>query len=408
MPTFEYKSRDGFGKLVYGTCESSSVDDVVKRLVASGLYPSAIKRSLLRSAFNYFQRLPVFQKTVSIDEKIDFASRLATLLKAGIPLGLSLDSVIEQTGAGRLKEILVDIKKLLDEGMPLSGSMARHKSVFAEVHIAIVEAGEYSGFLDTCLESLALMLEREKNAREKARDVSRYPKIVLFGMTLACIALVGFILPRYEAIFERMNTPLPLPTEILMELGGLARRFWFVGAGAFAVAWFIFRFLIHTDKGRLAFDKFLYKIPIIGEVFLFVSVSGWADALGNLLRSGVPIIRSLTMSAKASGNAHFAGMVKNVSLEVAEGSGLSGPLRSFGLAPAPAPQMIAAGEASGSLDSMLFSVRDYFGKEADKKIKRLSAYFEPALIVGLSFVVLFLALSVFLPMWDMTTFAHRR
>ncbi|VAX21970.1 Type IV fimbrial assembly protein PilC [hydrothermal vent metagenome] len=405
MPEFKYRACDINGVKGSGVIYGESVENVARTLASRGLYPFRINKSLFGGLREKLARLPVFLPAVSTDERISFTLRFATLLKAGVPLIQCLDLVAEQAVCRFLKETMGKVKRRVEDGTSLSEAMSEHPSVFPPVYTAMVAAGEYSGLLDKILFRLVSMLERERDAIEKAHDVTRYPKIVMIASGLAITLLTWFVVPRYADIFERINIPLPAPTVALIWFSNFVSTFWPLLIAIAVFAFTFFRLWAGTSTGKLVIDRLLLKTPLVGDVILSLVVSRWADALSALVGAGVPIIRSLELSAKVCGNEGFSARVKLVAHNVAEGAGLAGPVEHLSLAPSPAPQMISAGEVAGSLDEALAHVSEYFEKIADRKIKRIAAYTEPLLIVGLSVLVLFLALAIFLPMWDMARLA---
>lgn len=404
MPAFKYKARDRDGRRSAGIVDGASVEEAAGKLIEKGMFPSEVrlKKTSLVSGF-----APGGGKAVPAREKIALVSRLAALLKAGLPISVSLDLLLEQAGEGKLKAVLTDLKNRVRDGETLSGAMARHDSVFTRVSVAMVAAGESSGSLDDRLEDLARSMERDLETEEKAREALRYPKIVMACLTMAFLVLIGFVVPRYASIFERVDMPLPAPTVALVTAGDLVERYWAPAAALAVFCLFSLRWWINTPRGGDWFDGVSIRAPFIGEILRSLCLARWANTLASLLRAGVPIISAIELSAASAGNSRISKDVLSVARRVEDGDGFSEPLSRINIVPDIAARMIAAGEASGSLDEMLSQVGDYLEKEAERKIKRGASYIEPALIISLGAVVLFVALAVFLPMWDMTKLARR-
>lgn len=400
MPSYKYVARDERGARARGVVEGESAEDAARRLVAGGLYPSRITKRLAADRGALFGA----RRRVSARDRIMFISRLATLLGAGVPIMSSLEMLRDQEGNETLRKAIAGIRVRVGEGEALSEAMSRHGDIFSDAQRAVVAAGESSGRLESCLERLALSLERDLEAAERTREAIRYPKIVLLAACLAAAVLLVFVIPRFALVFERIEAPLPLPTEALMAASGAVTRGWPWAAGAAVLAWAVFRSLASAPGAAAVGGRALLRAPLLGGIVTLLAMARWANALGDLLKAGAPLIQSLELAAGAAGNAHIAGSMRRAALRVAEGAGLSGPLREAG-APGIAVRMVEAGEASGELDEALHKARDYFEKEAERRIKALIAWLEPALVVSLGFLVLFIALAVLLPMWDMTRMA---
>ncbi|VAX25334.1 Type IV fimbrial assembly protein PilC [hydrothermal vent metagenome] len=407
MAAFRFVARDMNGNVSTGVMEGSTSEEIARILVTSGLYPSRITPSRPKGFGEYLRGFKLFSRSVTAEERITLTERFATLLKAGVPINSCLEGLIEQTDDGPMRRALIGIKKRVEEGAMLSEAMAGDRAVFPEVYTAVVAAGEHSGSLDTCLQRIAKLLEWEREVKLRAKEILRYPKILLGALAFAITIAFAFIIPKYVAIFEQIEMPLPLPTRIMIGTSHIVERAWGVTAVMGGVAIIFWARWIKTEKGRLAFDKLILKTWLTGDILTIVYTAGWANVLGNLIRAGVPIIQALTIAARTVGNRHYALMAKMVIEDVKEGAGISQPVRRIGFAPAPSAQMIAAGEESGALDEMLFRLGEYFEKEADRKIKTIGAIVEPALIVVFSFLVLGLALAIFMPMWEMTGLAAR-
>jgi type II secretory pathway component PulF len=270
----------------------------------------------------------------------------------------------------------------------------------------MIAAGELTGSLDRCIEYLAETLQREFELNNKIREITRYPKIVLAGMGAAVITLMSFVVPRYVSIFEKAKLKLPFFTEALIWLNALFQDYWLAGVELAVVGAVGARLILNTEKGRMIYDGWVLKAPVTGDVLLKIALAQWSNILGNLIRAGIPIIRALAVSSRAAGNQNLAVIINQVACEVSEGSGLAEPLRRHKIIPPIVAQMVAAGEKSGSLDDMLFKVSDFLGDDARRQIRKIAVFTESALIVSLGLLVLFLALSIFLPMWDITKMAR--
>lgn len=399
MEMYRYYARDSQGKAVSGAVDGQTELDAARRVISLGLWPVRVrKRHFAFTAIGGTGYL-------SSDELISFTSRLSTLLSSGVTLEAALDSIMEQSGPA-MKSTAGEIKRRVLEGEPLSSAMAKTPSVFPEVYTAMVEVGEASGTLDRSLGQLARFLTRREEIREATRDAVRYPKMVLTVLGAGLFILLGWVIPRYAEIFEKANLALPLPTRMLIASGHFVSNHWLAMIASLGVIVIAFRWWGQTPNGRRAIDESVLKIPALGGIILNASLARWADAFGCLAGAGAPLIGSIGISARACGNVYISKKLSGIAGAVMEGSGISEPLAQTKILPPVTAQIIATGEMAGTLDKAFAAASEHSAKEAERGVKKLSAYAEPALVVVLSVVVLFVALSVFMPMWEMTKMAR--
>lgn len=384
--------------------ESDSVDDAARLLVFRGLYPVKIRESV-GSGKSIEAGVKGLFSNVSDEEKIIFTGQLAALLKAGVPIISSLSALHDQADNPQFKKILKQIKQGLEEGLSLTESMSKSKVVFSGIYLAMITAGETTGSLDKSLEYLTKMLKRELELKNRIREITLYPKIVFAAVVAAMAILLTFVVPRYALIFDKAKIKLPIFTEALIWLDSFFLNHWGACAGLAVAGYVAARLMVNSEKGRLVFDRFVLRLPVTGDIMLKISLARWSNSLGSLIRAGTPIIRALAISSRAPGNESLTAVLGQVAQKVSEGGGLAEPLRRHKLLPPVVAQMAASGEQSGSLDEMLFQVSGFLEDDARRKIRKLATYIEPALILGMGLVVFFLALSIFLPMWDITKMA---
>lgn len=402
MKTFRYKARDKTGLAVDGAIESESKEDAIRRLVRREIYPSGIEEETptRKLDFDIFSGVPD-------EEVIVFTMRLGTMLKAGIPLGSCLSSLSVQTKNKKLKSAVTETKSMVEEGQPLSEALARQPDIFNKVYTTMIAAGEYAGALDRTLERLTRMLDRERETREKARQSLRYPKLVLAALALAVAILMGYVVPRFVTVFDEANMPLPLATTILLTLTHLVSWLWPVILAGAGGGYYAFHRFTSSVEGRYKWGEFLLWLPEIGVILMDINMARWSNALGNLVRSGAPIMESIRIASQTLDNGYLAVELSGMASSVSEGSGLAEPMRKIRhVSDTIIPQMIASGEQAGALDETLFTLCDYFDKEVERKVKRLAIHAEVGLIVMVGAMVMTLALGVFMPMWDMADLAR--
>jgi type II secretory pathway component PulF len=406
MPKFSYRARTKTGLLREGEITAASQYDAADRLMKSGFIPTSIGEKK-ESPLSRLRRIYPRTAEVKPDELMLFTSRLRTLFAAGIPLVSCFDGLIDQAKSAGFKNLLCEIKGKVEEGAALHEAMRGQPAVFSETYVNMVMAGEVSGTLDESLKRLVDILEVRYRTQNRITEILRYPKIVVTTIVVALTILMSFVVPRFAAIFEKTKLELPLPTRILIGANNFFLEHWPVMLLAFAGCYFAFRWYISTEKGRYNWHHYLLRAPLVGEIVLQITFGQFCHVLSNLLRSGVPIIQSIEIASRSTGNRFLFEVFGSVARSVREGAGMAGPLSRFNIVPRLVIQMIAAGENSGSLDEMLTKVADFFNKEAERKINKISTLLEPFLILALACIVLFIAVSIFLPMWDMTKLAGR-
>jgi MSHA biogenesis protein MshG len=267
----------------------------------------------------------------------------------------------------------------------------------------MVRAGETSGMLGEALDRFTTLADRELRTRQRVNEATRYPKIVVVSMLIAIAVLVSFVIPRFAQVFARFNTPLPLPTRIMIGINNIFQNYWYIILAAIVGIPILLIRYIRTEKGKYLWDRLKMRIPVFGPLFLLVALSRFAYTFVMLNRSGLPILQTLEITSSTINNIHLSESIEEISRRVSEGSSLADAMRESGRFTPLVLQMVSVGEVSGGLDEMLMRVAEYYDIEADNTIKKMSTYIEPFLTLFLGVVVLFLALAVFLPWWNMAS-----
>ncbi len=404
-PVYKYKARNAAGGREEGLVNGETENEVAKSLIIRGLYPTEIVKT--RKKHDLLKIMHGFFSPASFGDRLLFTTQLAALFKAGIPLIGSLDTIAAQSGSGKMAEAALGIKADVIEGVCLSEAMKSRGDMFSEVYTAIIAAGESSGSLDSSLDNLVIMLERENDLNRRIRDVTRYPKIVLAGMFTAIVIIMNFVAPKFISIFEKADLELPLATRALFFISDFFQNHWFAVIEIFLAVYIISLLVFSTKDGRIKLHTAMIKAPVTGAITRDMQLAKWLNVLAALIKSGMPIIQSLAISSRVTENERLAQVITSVREKVADGSGLTGPLREHrDVIPPVVTQMVASGEQSGKLDEMLLKASLFLDNEARGKIKAVSVMAESAVIVALGLLVMFLALAIFTPMWDMTKMAR--
>ena len=403
MTVFSYKARDQKGNAISGTVESVTMELAGAHLDSLGYIPIAVKEQptspLLKIA-------DFFVRSIPPEDIIFFTFQISTLIGAGVPLLESLKTISQQMKNEQFKKILEQACRDIEGGSSLSESLAKHPKLLPEVYVHMIRAGEAAGKLEEIFSHIAVMAEHEAETREKIKTAVRYPKMVFGALGLAFMIVTVFVVPQFVKIFSQFKVALPLPTRMLIVLNTLVQGYWMYCAGVIAALSIAAVWYIRTPQGRHLWDTMTIKVPIVGPLFLKASLSRFTSILGLLNQSGLPIIDNLQITAKTIGNVIIAEAIDAIRESVYRGTGLAEPMKKNRLFTPLVIQMVAVGETSGTLDETLPKVAKFYDMEVENETKKLATYIEPLLTVVLGAVVLFFALAIFLPMWDMTKFAR--
>ncbi|HTG02005.1 MAG TPA: type II secretion system F family protein [Nitrospirota bacterium] len=398
MPQFHYKARDKNGAVHEGTMDARARDAVADQLSGQGLIPVVIEEAA-RSPWDS-GILGRFTR-VKHQDLIIFSRQLATLMSAGVPFIQSLVTTEKQTESPRLREAIADMRRDIEGGASFSDALAKHPDLFNKLYVSMIRAGETAGILDDILNRLALLAEHDAETRARVKTAVRYPLIVVTAICLAFVFLVTFVIPRFASMFERFKTELPLPTRILIGINTAVHNYWFVIILAAALCLWAAKAYIGTTRGRWQWDRFKLRLPVFGVLFQKVALSRFSRVFSAMQTSGLSMMLTLEITAETVGNVVIARVVQEMRDSIRDGKGLRAPMEASGLFPPLVIQMIAVGEEVGSIDVMLNKVSDYYDSDVEYALRNLSTMIEPFLLLFVGGIVLFLALGVFLPMWNM-------
>jgi len=401
MPNFKYKIRDKYGKASTGTIEGESKEAVASHFKKMEHTPTFIEEigHGLQSANPFFEK---FFKGVKLEELIIFTRQLMTLQRAGVPILSSLNSIREQLENKYFKEIIEKILHDVESGISLSESCAKYPDVFPEVYTHMLTAGEASGQLEDILKKLGDLLEHELDIRMKVKQATRYPLLVLIAISLAFPLAVIFIIPKFADLFTSFNTALPIPTRILLGLNYIFVHFWFLIVSGLIAFIYLFRKVSRMERIRPAWDRLKLKMPVFGQLFLKIALSRFAKITSILIASGIPIISALEIVKGSVGNRVIADSIETIAKGISKGNGIALSMKASGLYPGIVIQMVKIGEDTGQLDNLLMRTAEYYDTQIDYTVKNLAVLVEPMLILVLGVMVLFLALGIFLPMWNLS------
>jgi type IV pilus assembly protein PilC len=394
--TYTYRVRDRRGALQTGELEADSRDLVLSRLREQGLIPLEVKAksSGMKMEIKFLSRKKVKLKSLTV-----FSRQFATMINSGLPLLRALAILEQQTEAKELARVLSEVRLDVERGTALSAAMAKHPRAFGQLYISMVRAGEVGGVLDSVLLRLADSLEREVALRQKVKSAMAYPVVVMVIVVLILSAMLLFVVPTFKSLFAGLGGTLPLPTRLLLAVSDIFKKYFFLVFLAVGGLVFAFRRWKRTDRGRYAVDRFKLKVPIFGQLFHKTAMSRFSRTLGVLSRSGVPLLQALDIVIATVQNEVVANALRDVQASVKEGESLTEPLSRHEVFPPMVVQMLAVGEETGALDTMLEKISDFYDDEITATVDALTALIEPVLIVLVGGTVGLIVISLYLPMF---------
>lgn len=407
MALFRYKARNSRGDSVAGEIEAGSADAVATQLVNSGVTPIDIRR--VRENRDFISELEaLFTNTKpSIDDLILFCRQMYTLSRSGVPIIRALTGLAETTKNRTLSNAINRIRRNIEGGHELSVAMSMEAAIFNNLIISIIRVGETTGRLDEAFLQLSQYLEMERDTRARIKMAIRYPSFVILAIVIAIGIINTLVIPAFARVFTKMKTELPWQTKLLMGMSDFTVAYWPYMVTAAILAFFGVRQYISQGNGKYRWDKLKLNLPIMGSLITRSTLARFSRSFAMAFKSGVPLIQALTVTARAVDNEFVAERVLSMRNSVERGENLTRTAAATGLFPPLVLQMFAVGEETGAIDQMMEDVAAFYEREVDYELKNLSSAIEPVLIIAIGIMVLIIALGVFLPMWDMTKFAHR-
>lgn len=397
MLDFNYTAKDtASDKVVKSTVKADSEKSAAKLLIAQGLMPLEIVEKSEAGGF-----LSKFANKVPGKARIVFSRQLATLINAGLPLAQSLHTVREQTESKRLQAIIQDIITAVEGGSALSVAFAKHPEVFDDVYIALISAGEVSGTLDKALERIADQQEKDAEIMGKVKGAMVYPLIVSLVMVGVIVFMLVTVVPQIQKLYKDLHQDLPFITAIMVGAADILIHYWWIALGViglliyFAINW------AKTTNGHKTIDAFKLNVPLFGILFRKLYMARFARSTETLMSTGVQMLETLKISARAVNNVHIAAAINRAAEKVKDGKALSVALKGEPYIMPLIPQMINIGEQSGGIDAMLGKAATFYENELDQSIKAISTMIEPILMVLLAGVAGLMIGAVLFPIYSL-------
>jgi general secretion pathway protein F len=403
MPVYEYTALDIRGKKLKGVLDAGNVSAARQRLRDIRVYPVEFREASERGEDFILKRLfdGLFRK-ISRVEVSAMTRQLSMLLAAGLPLVPSLNILVAQTVHPQLKKVLAKIKGEVNEGYSFSQSLSRCPEIFPAFYVNMVRAGEASGTINVVLERLADFSEKQQALRGRIKTALAYPVFMFVIGGAVMFFLIAFVVPNITKVFAEMRQTLPFITVALIFFSNFLKDFWWLilvfTIGSAAI---LHHFVTQTAKGRYFRDRMKLVFPLIGLLNRKLAVARFSRTLGTLLQSSVPLLTALEIAKNIADNILIGQVIQDAAKEVEEGKSLSSPLSRSGLFPPIATEMIAVGEQSGDMETMLFRISEAYEREVESSIAMITSVLEPAMILVMGLAVGFIVISILLPIFEM-------
>ncbi|TJX68656.1 type II secretion system F family protein [Soehngenia saccharolytica] len=392
---YNYTAITKNGFKVSGSVESNSENDVLRMIKNNGYLPVSIDRDVEAEA-----GIEIFAKKVKKKDLAVFCRQFYTMLDAGLNIVNSLDILSVQTENKTLRKAITDVAEDVQKGVTLSEAMRIHEKVFPSILINMVEAGEVSGNLDTILERMAVHFEKENKTENKVRSSMVYPIVLMVVSIAVVIFMLIFILPTFVGMFEGSDTPLPLPTRILIGLSDFLKSYWYIFIGLVALIVFGISSYINSESGRRFFDSIKLKLPIVKGPTVKIVTSRFTRTLSTLMSSGIPLLRSMEVVSKVVNNKVVEEKLISGIEDIRRGVPLSRMIRDIEIFPPMVDSMVKIGEESGALDDILLKTADFYDEEVDVALTKLTSMLEPLMIVFMALIIGFIVIAMYLPMFE--------
>jgi type IV pilus assembly protein PilC len=395
MPAFTYTARALNGDLRTATIDAPSRDDVVAQLRRQRL--NVVKIDEASQAANKKKSAG----KISMRDVVIFTRQFSTMINAGLPLVQALDILAKQSENKALKDVTRAVVFDVESGHTVADALRKHPKAFSDLYVNMVAAGEAGGILDTILMRLATFMEKNDALVRKVKGAMIYPGVIMSVAAIAIVVLLVFVIPVFEKMFASVGMALPLPTRVVIGMSRFLQDYWWaVIAGVVLLVYSVKKYY-STPDGKLAIDRTLLKMPVLGDVLRKSAVSRFTRTLGTLIGSGVSILDGLEITAKTAGNRVIQDAIMESRASIAGGETISAPLQKSAVFPPMVISMIAVGEQTGGLDEMLSKIADFYDEEVDAAVSALLSMMEPVMIVFLGVVVGGMVVAMYLPIFDM-------
>jgi type IV pilus assembly protein PilC len=395
MPTFEWKGTARNGQTQTGMLVADTKDAVIATMRRQQIVVTAVKEKGKEIA------VPKFGGKVPPQLIAIFTRQFSVMIDAGLPLVQCLEILGGQQENKAFKRGLIQIRQDVESGSSLADAMRKHPKIFNELFTNMVAAGEAGGILDTILQRLAQYIEKSVKLNSQVKAAMIYPVAVISIAVIVVIVILWKVIPVFASLFKGLGAELPMPTKIVIAMSNAIADYWWLMGGIIAASWFSIKRYRATPKGKRVTDTIMLKAPIVGMLLRKIAVARFCRTLSTLTSSGVPILDGLMITAKTAGNSIVEDAIMATRKSVEEGKTISEPLADTDVFPSMVVQMIAVGEQTGALDTMLSKIADFYEEEVDTAVAGLMKLLEPVLIAFLGVAIGGIVIAMYMPMFTL-------
>jgi len=401
MPEYQYTGRNTSGEQITGTLTAASQASAMNQLQQKQLVITRLIEAVEEKKPLEFSLKP--KRKITLDDQVLLTRQLYALTKAGIPIIRALNGLAESTDNSTLAEVLNAIADTLISGSELATAFRQFPKIFSPIFVSMIHVGENTGRLDLAFQKLTAHLELERETKKRIKSATRYPLFVVSAIVMAMTVINIMVIPNFASVFAKMGADLPVATQILIASSEFTLNYWWlillvVFGGGFS--WFKY---IKTPEGLLWWDTTKLRLPLFGSLFKRIALSRFSRSFAMMLASGVPILKGLSIVSESVGNRSIGLAIEDMYRGIERGERLTSTAAATGLFTPLVLQMMSVGEETGSVDTLLDDVADFYEEEIDYELKQLADSIEPILLVFLGVLILVLALGVFLPIWDLSS-----
>jgi type II secretory pathway component PulF len=403
---YDYRGRDGAGKLVKGRLDAASEGAVVQRLRGMGVSPIAITQAKAGTGLQTEIKIPGFEKGVGLKDLAIMARQASTMLSSGLSLLRALSILADQTENKKLRTNLSQVRDDVERGVSFSDAVAKYPVDFPPIMINMIRAGETGGFLDQAMDSIATNFEKEHKLRSTIKSAMTYPVVVLVMSLVAVVVMLVFIVPIFQNMFSSLGGKLPLPTMMLVYASHAMVWLGPILAVLIIVATVLYRAKKNSDGFRAVLDPIRLRLPVFGQLSRKIVIARFARNFSNMIGAGVPILQALKIVGEVSNNIVYQRALERVGEAVRKGESIAEPIAAETVFPSMVSQMIAVGEDAGSLETMLEKIASFYDSEVESTTEALTSLIEPLLIAFLGVVVGGMIVALYLPIFQITSLIH--
>lgn len=401
MPVFVWEGRTAQGKVLKGEMEATNQIAVFSLLRSQRIRPIPARVRVKGRGLDREITIPGFGEKVKPRDVMVFTRQFATMIDAGLPIVQSLDILSQQTENKTFRSTIRAIKQDVEGGLTLTDALGKHPKVFDELYVSMVAAGEMGGVLNAILNRVALFIEKATKLKKKVKGAMIYPCSIIGVAVIVVTILLIYVIPVFAELYGSMGQALPVPTQLTIDLSNWVRAYFFYIVGVIGIFVVGISRYYETHQGRMTIDRLLLRLPVLGDLLRKVAVARFCQNMSILLSSGVPILDGLAITAKTAGNRVIEKVIMDARVSISKGKTIAEPLAESRIFPPMVCQMVAIGESTGALDSLLKRVGDFYEEEVDDAVANLTALMEPMIMVVLGVILGGLVISMYLPIFQM-------